>query len=139
MRLVVLFIYLLPFAAAGQSKTDYENVMAKFQKFYNAGKGDSINAMYGHDWDQMKMKKALWTNAKAAEYLKEYGRLKSFKFIGIDESDPNKVHVFETIFSKAGTKTTSLTLDKNLALGTFRFITSSESISALQRKQKNSR
>ena len=128
-----------PFCCRQSIKTDFENVMAKFQKFYNAGQGDSINAMYGHDWDQMKLKKALWTNAKAAEYLKEYGKLKSFKFIGIDESDPNEVYVFETIFSKAGTKTTSLTLDKNLSLGTFRFLTTSESISALQRKHKNRR
>jgi hypothetical protein len=138
MKFVVLLVFLLPLVAASQSKTDYENVMAKFQKFYNTGQGDSINAMFGHSWDEMKLTKALWTNAKASEYLKEYGKLKSFKFIGIDESDPNKVYVFETVFSKAGTKTTSLTLDEEHSLGTFRFITSSESISALQRKRNNS-
>ena len=52
MKLIALFIYLLPFVAACQSKTDYETVMAKFQKFYNAAQGDSINAMYSHEWDQ---------------------------------------------------------------------------------------
>ena len=138
MKFLVLLVFLLPLAVAGQSKNDYDNAMAKFQKFYNAGQGDSINAMYGHGWDEMKLTKTMWTNAKAAECLKEYGKLKSFKFIGIDESDPNKVHVFETIFSKAGTKTTSLTLEEEHSLGTFRFITSSENISALLRKHKNS-
>lgn len=139
MKYFALLLFLLPLAVAGQSKTDYEKAMARFQTFYNAGRGDGINAMFGHAWDEMKLRKALWTNADAAESLKEYGKLKSFKFIGIDESDPNKVYVFDTIFSKAGTKTTSLTLNQDHSLGTFRFITSSESISALQRKQKSGR
>jgi hypothetical protein len=138
MKFFAFFVFLLPLAVAGQSKIDYERAMSTFQRFYNAGQGDSINVMFGHGWDEMKLTKALWTNADAAEYLKEYGKLESFKFIGIDESDPNKVYVYETVFSKAGTKTTSLTLDENRDLSTFRFITSSESISLLQRKQKRS-
>ena len=139
MRFVVLLVLLLPLAAAGQSKIDYEKALTKFQTFYNVGKGDSINTMYGHDWDRMKLTKALWTNTKATELLKQYGKLKSFNFIGIDNSDPDKVYVFETIFSKAGKKTTSLSLDENFSLGTFRFITTSKTISALQKKHKSNR
>ncbi len=139
MKFLALLFFLLPLAVAGQSNTDYENAMAKFQKFYNAGQGDSINAMFGHDWDEMKLTNALWTNAKAADFLKEYGKLKSFKFVGVDKEDPNEVHVFQTVFDKAGTKTTSLTLDQGRSLSTFRFITSSERIDALLRKFKSSR
>lgn len=139
MKFFALLVFLLPIAVAGQSQTDYENAMSRFQKFYNAGQGDSINAMFGHGWDETKLTRALWTHADAAKCLKEFGKLKSFRFIGIDKEDPNKVYVFETIFSKAGTKTTSLTLDKDHSLATFRFITTSESISALQRKHKHSR
>jgi len=138
MKFFALLIFLLPIAVAAQSKTDYENTMAKFQKFYNAGQGDSINAMFGHIPDDMKSS-PLWTNSKNEERLKEFGALKSFKFIGVDNSDPNKVYVFKTIFSKAGAKTTSLTLYKDFSVGTFRFITTSESINDLLRKSKNSR
>ena len=139
MKFFAILAFLIPFVVAGQSKTNYENAMAKFQKFYNAAQGDSINAMFGHGWDEMKLTKALWTNAKAAECLKEYGKLKSFTFVGVDKEDPNEVRVFQTVFSKAGTKTTSLTLDEDYALGTFRFITTSESINELLKTFKRSR
>jgi hypothetical protein len=139
MKFFALLVVLLPFAVAAQSKTDYENAMAKFQKFFNAAQGDSINAMFGHGWDEMKLTKALWTNDNAAEYLKEYGKLKSFRYVGVDQKDANKVHVFQTVFTKAGIKTTSLALDKDNLLDTFRFITTSESINELLRKFKSSR
>jgi hypothetical protein len=139
MKFFAFIIFLLPIAVAGQSKTDYENAMSKFQKFYNTAQGDSINAMFGHIPDDMKSGRPLWTNDQNEARLKEFGILKSFKFIGIDNSDPNKVYVFKTIFSKAGTKTTSLTLFDDLSLGTFRFITTSESINNLLRKSKSRR
>jgi hypothetical protein len=136
MKLLIALAFILPIAATGQTITDYKHAMAKFQKFYNAGRGDSINAMFGHDWDQMKISNPLWTNKQNDAHLAEFGTLKSFKFIGVDSLDPNKVYVFETFFSKAGTYTTSLTLDKDHKLGTFRFITSSDGITALQNKRK---
>lgn len=137
MKVLVLLLFLLPLASNSQTKSDYEKAMLKFQTFYNASQGDSINAMFGREWDVMKSVRPLWTNSKTAEYVKEYGQLKSFKYIGIDTTDPDKVYVFETMFSKAGKKNTSLSLDKDFALGTFRFITSSESINAMQKRQKN--
>lgn len=139
MKFFALLVFLLPLAVAGQSKADYEHAMAKFQKFYNKGQGDSINAMFAHIPDEMKSSNTLWTNSNIASLLKEYGTLKSFRFIGIDKSDPNEVYVFKTIFSKAGAKTTSLTLYEDYSLGTFRLITSSESINELLRKSKSSR
>jgi hypothetical protein len=139
MKLFAILMFLLPITAAGQSKTDYESTLAKFQKFYNAGQGDSINAMFGHLPDDIKSGTPLWTNEGNTSLLKEFGTLKSFKFIGIDRTDPNNVYVFETIFSKAGAKTTSLTLYKDHSLGTFRFITTSESINELLKKSKNNR
>lgn len=139
MKLFAILVFLLPITVAGQSKTDYENTLAKFQKFYNAGQGDSINAMFGHIPDDIKTTRPLWTNEENESMLEKYGTLKSFRFIGIDKSDPDKVCVFETIFSKAGAKTTSLTLYKDHSLGTFRFITTSESINELLKKSRSSR
>jgi hypothetical protein len=123
MKLLAILAFLMPLAMTGQTANSYQQAMEKFQKFYNAGQGDSINSMYGHEWDEMKLTRALWTNAKAAELLTEYGKLKSFKFVGVDKSDPNEVHVFQTVFSKKGKSLTSLKLDSDNSLSTFRFIT----------------
>ena len=133
MKLLAIIVFLMPLTVAGQTTNSYQHVMEKFKQFYNAGHGDSINAMFGHGWDEMKSTKPLWTNKQAAEFIKEYGSLKSFKFIGVDTLDPNRVYVFKTFFSKAGARTTSLTLDKDNGLGTFRFITTSEGITRLLR------
>ena len=133
MKLLVILVFLMPLAVAGQTANSYQQAMQKFKQFYNAGQGDSINAMFGHAWDEMKSIKPIWTNTEGAEYIKEYGSLRSFKFIGVDTLDPNRVYVFKTFFSKAGARTTSLTLDKDNGLGTFRLITTSEGITQLLR------
>jgi len=123
MKLFAIFFFLLPIAAVSQTTKDYEHAMAKFQKFYNAGQGDSINAMFGHFGDETQKIRSLWTNEINASSLEKYGTLKSFKFIGIDTTDPDKVYVFKTVFSKKGAMTSSLTLYKDNKLGDFRFPT----------------
>ena len=136
MRTLAFLAFLLPIAVVAQTKKDYHQAMAKFQRLYNAGQGDSIHAMFKPSVQTAIAEHPLWTNERNAKALKEFGTLKSFKFIGIDKTDPENVYVFQTIFSKAGVKTTSLTLDENSRLGTFRFITTSEGIDDLLKKQK---
>lgn len=136
MKRLLFLTFMLPLAVMAQTDSYHESAMKKFQQFYNAGQGDSINAMFGHSWDQAKTIKPLWTNEDVAKMQEEYGTLESFKFIGIDKKDPQKVRVFLTVFSKAGQKTTSCTLDKAHAFSTFRFMTTSNGISKLVRKAK---
>ncbi|MET0637746.1 MAG: hypothetical protein ABWZ25_17080 [Chitinophagaceae bacterium] len=131
MKLLAILMFFMPFAMAAQAQNPHQQAMNKFTKFYNAGQGDSINAMFGHGWDDIKSSQPLWTNAKAAELLEEFGMLESFKFVGVDTSDPNEVYVFQTVFSKKGANATSLTLDKDNSLDTFRFITTSNGITRL--------
>jgi hypothetical protein len=113
--------------------------MSKFQHFYNAAQGDSINALFGIHWTKFKLNSPVWTQATAAEKLEEYGTLKSFRYLGVDTKDPQPVHVFQTVFSKAGKNTTSLTLDDHLLLGTFRLLTTSEGIAELVKKSEGGR
>jgi len=136
MKIYALLVLALPFCVAAQTTNHYEHAMRRFQKFYNAGQGDSINAMFKHEWDETKASKPIWTDKDVAAELDELGTLKSFKFIGIDTSDPQKVYVFQTFFSKAGSRTTSLTIDKNYNLRTFRFMTTSTGISKLLKSRK---
>jgi hypothetical protein len=139
MKILVCFAFLLPITVAAQTKTDYQHVMAKFQRFYNAGQGDNIHAMFKPAVQLATASHPLWTNESNANLLKQFGALKSFTFLGVDKTDPSNVYVFQTFFSKAGAKTTSLTLDENSRLGTFRFITTSEGIDDLLKKGKASR
>lgn len=137
MKALAFLFFLLPVVTEAQVMSNIENAMIKFQRFYNTGQGDSINAMFGRNWDNAKAFKPLWTNEDSEATLQQYGTLQSFTFIGIDKSDPQKVFVFKTVFAKGGEKTTSLTLDKDYNLATFRFITTSKSISRLLKKHHN--
>jgi hypothetical protein len=139
MKTLIFLAFLLPITGFAQTETDYQKVMAKFQQFYNAGHGDSIYAMFKSSIQSASVGHPLWTKESNATALKQYGTLKSFNFLGIDNTDAAGVYVFQTFFSKAGAKTTSLTLDDNYRLGTFRFITKSEGIDALLKKRKASR
>ena len=134
MKILIFIAFLLPITVVAQTKADYQRVMATFQRFYNAGQADSIQAMFAP-----VDVKPLWNEESIAADLNKFGTLKSFKFLGIDKTDPQNVYVFETYFSKAGAKTTSLTLHKDLRPGTFRFMTTSEGIDAMLKKQKANR
>jgi hypothetical protein len=139
MKPLALLTFLLPFTIAAQTRADYEHVMAKFQRFYNAGQGDSIHTMSKPSIQLATKNNPMWTNERNAEALKQFGSLKSFIYLGIDKTDPDKVYVFRTFFSKAGAKTTSLTMDENSKLGTFRFMTTSDGIDDLLKKRKTGR
>lgn len=140
MKISVLLVFLLPISVVAQTKTDYQHAMAKFQQFYNAGQGDSICTMFRFDNPSMQRGiKSMWSNERTAEALKKFGVLKSFKYIGVDQTDVDTVRVFQTFFSKAGAKTTSLTLQKDDKLGTFRFMTTSDGIDDLLKKRKPGR
>lgn len=140
MKIIAIAILLLPVVLFGQSKKDYQATMVTFQKFYNAGLGDSINTLiFKHAPDVMRSIEPMWTNKRVAELHQEFGLLNSFRYIGIDRTDPDKVRVFETVFSKAGSKTTSLSFFKNGDICNFRFITESDGINELLKKSRKSR
>lgn len=140
MKILFCLAFLLPIMATAQTKGDYQQAMATFQRFYNAGQGDSIYTLFYIDNPTGERGiKYMWSNEQTAEALKQFGTLKSFKYIGVDQTDADTVRVFQTFFSKAGAKTTSLTLRKDHKLGTFRFMTVSDGIDDLLKKRKASR
>ncbi len=136
MKILTLLALALPLCVIAQNPKHHEDAMKRFQKFYNAGQGDSVNAMFGHGWDKMKSTRPIWTNDENARYLKKVGYLKSFSFIGIDTLDPEKVYVFRTVFSKAGVKNSSLTLESDNMLGTFRLITTPDGLLKTSKPRK---
>lgn len=57
MKLLFFVSVFMPLTLVAQQDESYYKAMEKFRTFYNAGQGDSINAMFGHDWDVMKSTK----------------------------------------------------------------------------------
>jgi hypothetical protein len=128
MKLLAFLTLFMPTVISAQTPAPYQHTMEKFKQFYNAGQADSINAMFGHEWDEMKLSGPLWTNAQMSELLTEYGKLESFKFLGIITSDNQEIHIYQTSFSKKHDNATGFTLDSGKKLATFRFDTSSDEI-----------
>jgi hypothetical protein len=115
----------------GQKKADYERVMNKFVKYYNAIEPDSIINLWPIG-DQANIRD-MWNRNAIMRDFTEYGTLKSVMYLG--EADDDKgVIIFKAVFSKSGTKAIGLTLDEKNHLGTFRFTTSSPGIDKLLEK-----
>ncbi len=112
MRHLLFMLLLLPAAGYTQTEKDYAHAMAKFVSFYNHKQGDSIRYMWPADMRERL--EGMWNTDAVASLQDKYGKIRSCKYIGIDTDDPSPgLAVFKTKFSKAGWKTTSLTLDKN--------------------------
>jgi hypothetical protein len=123
---------MLQLSAFAQTTKDYERAMGSFVKFYNNSQSDSIINLSAPEYRAHNM----WTSELIASSQKEYGTIKSYRYIGIDTSDPGKVAVFKMVLTKAGVKASSLTLDKRNYIGTFRFFTSSDEIEKMLKRSK---
>lgn len=133
----LLFILLfLPVIGFAQTRKDHERAIGRFVKYYNNIQGDSIMRMWENgereEWNQK-----MWSDKSLTSMHKDFGKILSYKYLGIDTEDPNPgLAVFETQFSVVGWKTTSMTIDKEGWLGTFRFITSSDGIDKMLKNKK---
>jgi hypothetical protein len=135
--LFVLCIIMLPVAAFSQTKADYEQVVGKFMKFYNAkSMPDSIINMYADMWK--KMKKHLWTTELNQELLNKYGTMQSYKYLELykpsnGDGGGDGLAFFKVVFTKS-IHVMGIALDKKNKLVTFRFDTSSPHIDSLLKK-----
>lgn len=82
----------------------------------------------------------MWNADLVKTLQSEYGKIISYSYLNIDKEDPNPgLAVFKMKLSKAGDKTTSLTIEPNGTLGTFRFITSSDGINKMLKEEKKNK
>jgi hypothetical protein len=135
MKYILLTVLLAPAIGFAQTKADYEHAIKRFVGFYNKGQGDSI----GYMWDpSLRVKLGGWSKEHMQELHKKYGKITSYKYLGVDKDDPNPgLAVFVTKFAKEKEETTtSFTLDKKNQFETFRLITSSDGIDKLKATKK---
>ena len=131
MKTILFLLAMLPLSVFAQSKADYETSVSQFMEYYNRNEPEKICDMYSDEWGEAKSK--LWNTTQIENLHKEYGKMQSFEYLGIDKNDPEEVRVFKTVFDKS-THAMSLTLDKNKKTGTFRFHTESGEIKKMMGK-----
>ncbi len=124
----------MPFIAGAQTKTDAEHVMARLQKFYNAGQYDSVYTLFSDSDRKMLTKER---NSESMKWFADTaGKMLSFQYLGVDNDDPDHVTVFMTKWSKNDDKTSSFSLDRENKFLDFRLWTSSPGIDKLLKKNK---
>jgi hypothetical protein len=132
-KLLVVLFCLYFIQGNAQRKTDYENVVDKFMKFYNNNQPDSICDLYADSWGDAR--KTLWTAEKLKKIKDEFGTMKSYKYM---DGKPGDLLLYKVVFEKS-THAMGLSLDKKSKLLTFRFKTTSDSIEKLlQQNDSNS-
>ncbi len=138
MKNILLFTYMLPICALAQSQADYERIVGNYMRYYNKGYADSITAQYSDEWGDMKKK--LWDKNKIDELKKEYGTMRSYKFLELYKPEDGDgggdgLALFKVVFDKS-THAMAITLNKSNELLTFRFKTYSPHIDSVLKKHK---
>lgn len=123
--------------ANAQSQKDYEEIMGKFVNYYNNGDVDGICTLFPVDTGAYSCfwKWAAERREEGNSHLDEYGRITSYKYLGVDPSE-DELAVFKMVIG-GEIKAMSFTLDRNNIFGTCRFITSSESIDKMLAADKD--
>ena len=113
-------------APRGFSRADQDHAMAEFMNHYNNLDDAAIDASFSHLWDGMRkdMHTQMWKDGQCANFVKEYGRIRSFRYLGTDEQ--GVVH-YKLVCDRS-THAMGFTLDGESKFGTHRFHTSSPQI-----------
>jgi hypothetical protein len=130
----LLFVFLLfPAAVFAQTDKDYQDVMDKFVRYYNAGQIDSVCTLFPVDTSLQE--RCFWRWAEQNESsLKEYGKIESYKYLG--KVTQGQLALFKVVYKKKGKKAMTFDLSENNLFGTFRFDTRDEEIDELLKKEK---
>ncbi|MCD6063374.1 MAG: hypothetical protein K0R82_1285 [Flavipsychrobacter sp.] len=128
MKNLILISFLVPAMAMAQSKDDYEKAMNRFKQYYNQQNSKKIVGLFSPEAQQFV--EDAFGKKKVEELINKYGKILSFKYIGVTKEDG--VAIFRTEFEKQ-TFTTGFILEEGNKFGTFRFNTTSDEIEAMLR------
>ncbi|GAA4464356.1 transglutaminase domain-containing protein [Nemorincola caseinilytica] len=109
----------------GQSRTEQDHALAEFINHYNNLDDAAINASFADAADfEAKTGKPLWADGQSAGLMKTYGKIRSFRYMGVDEQG---VSLYKVVCERS-THVLGLTLDGEGKFGTHRFHTTSPQI-----------
>ena len=114
---ICILLFACHFAGPAQTKTDYERVMAAYMKYHNnVDSAGMTNLWPVNKRAEMSM---LYSVTLASQH-REYGDIKSFKYIGQDTTTSSKSTVFWVNFFQTA-HAMSFALDSNNHICIFRF------------------
>lgn len=126
MKNLILISFLVPAVAMAQSKEDYVKAMSRFKHYYNNNRTEKLKNLFLPEAREFVEK--TFGGEGIANAMNEYGRIKSFSYLGIAKEDG--APVFKTEFEKQ-TVATSFSLEEGNKFGTFRFHTNSDEVEAM--------
>ncbi len=130
--LSVFCLLLISGTASAQSRSDYDFAMNKFVKAYNAM--DTINIVKMWPPEKRAGIAKLFSGKQLAEDQERFGKILSYKYVGIDSAGTSKATVFKTAFSVAGTRASSFTLNQKNLFSSFNLIDMSPQITKMLKK-----
>lgn len=136
MKYLLILLAALPLFSVGQTKSDYDNTMKRFVSYYNEGAADKICSLFPIKKNQPGS--CFWKSSdspREQSVYERYGKIKNYEYLGIDETESEKVRVYKVLFANAGEKVMSFNI-KNNKFGTFRFETTSDEIEKMLAKKK---
>lgn len=100
---------------AGHSQMDYETVIKKWKKYYNAGQVNELQSLM--------LDEHFWTKDVDKEIKGEYGKMVSYSYMGLEADNKYQdVALFKVVFDKS-VHCMGIALGKENKITTFRFKT----------------
>jgi hypothetical protein len=105
-----------------QTKADYQRVMDKFVKYYNARQGEKIVSM----WEKQEKPavERLWTKHQVDTLQMKYGKILSFQFDSTQKTQYGAAAFFKVKFSKLLPNGSSFIVNKRNEFTAFELFTS---------------
>lgn len=132
-KLFLILCCCLPLFSLAQTQEDYEAMLVKFMEYYNSAETEKIASLFT-ERSRSSIERA-YAKEKIMEGHKHWGKIRSFKYLGIDTTDLERVAVFR-IETTTQVHALSFNLFEDGKFGTFRHSTSSPEIDEMLRNSK---
>lgn len=100
MKRLLLLALATPMFAFAQNEQDYARLVDKFVTYYNKQQTDSICTLFPDEKNTGI--KCFWKGASTDGTYDMYGKIISYKYIGIDSSATRNLTQYKMVFSKKG-------------------------------------
>ncbi len=109
MKRLLLLAVLIPVCVSAQNSKDHTYLVDNFVKYYNNRQTDLICTLFPDE--HLTGIKCFWKNASTDGTYDRYGKIISYKYIGVDSSATRHLTQYKIAFSKQGAQQLSFTMN----------------------------
>lgn len=117
MKRLLLLAALVPVIALAQNK-DHVYLVDNFVNYYNSRQTNSICTLFPDE--NLTGIKCFWKGASTDGTYDIYGKITSYKYIGVDSSTAMYLTLYKMVFSKKGAMELSFTMNADKKFTAFR-------------------